>query len=404
MLVEAVERYCEAPAAETTAEAAEICKAERAAEAGETATAGGSTDEPATDEDEPADEVTGTGATTEGADTEPSGTNDAGGHGTDEEFGTDEPQPPAEDGGGSSDGDAENDASNAEDDEPLDARGEPAGEPVLERYDDQDRALDPEASAPASVATIWLHRTLPDPTPVARRLAPGFAKQLAAASKRAGVDWAIVLAAIRAEGHISRWPADRREIRARAKQLRSALRSAGEWEAFLALTGRTAYADQAAALMHYNRAVGLRALVTGLEAAKPKLEQKILADSRLDIYGDGQGDIRARRIDVRVLVLLRYLAERYEQVTVSSLDTGHGVYARPGVVSAHKYGLAVDIAALGGQSILGNSAPGGVTEQAVRDILLLPTELRPKQVISLLGLGGASFPMGDHADHIHVGY
>jgi hypothetical protein len=25
-------------------------------------------------------------------------------------------------------------------------------------------------------------------------------------------------------------------------------------------------------------------------------------------------------------------------------------------------------------------------------------------VISLLGLGGPSFPMGDHGDHIHVGY
>jgi hypothetical protein len=25
-------------------------------------------------------------------------------------------------------------------------------------------------------------------------------------------------------------------------------------------------------------------------------------------------------------------------------------------------------------------------------------------VISLLGLGGPSFPLGDHDDHIHVGY
>jgi hypothetical protein len=25
-------------------------------------------------------------------------------------------------------------------------------------------------------------------------------------------------------------------------------------------------------------------------------------------------------------------------------------------------------------------------------------------VISLLGLGGPSFPLADHADHIHVGY
>jgi hypothetical protein len=91
-------------------------------------------------------------------------------------------------------------------------------------------------------------------------------------------------------------------------------------------------------------------------------------------------------------------------VTVSCLDSGHRLYARPGVISAHKYGLAVDIAALGGTPILGNQQAGGLTEKAVRNILLLPVELRPKQVISLLGLGGPSFPLADHYDHIHVGY
>jgi hypothetical protein len=52
----------------------------------------------------------------------------------------------------------------------------------------------------------------------------------------------------------------------------------------------------------------------------------------------------------------------------------------------------------------GSQQPGGVTEAAVRNILLLPAELRPLQVISLLGLGGPSFPMANHFDHIHVGY
>ena len=40
----------------------------------------------------------------------------------------------------------------------------------------------------------------------------------------------------------------------------------------------------------------------------------------------------------------------------------------------------------------------------MRNILLLPVELRPRQVISLLGLGGPSFPLANHYDHIHVGY
>ena len=39
----------------------------------------------------------------------------------------------------------------------------------------------------------------------------------------------------------------------------------------------------------------------------------------------------------------------------------------------------------------------------MRNILRLPAELQAKQVI-LLGLGGPSFPLADHDDHIHVGY
>ena len=44
-----------------------------------------------------------------------------------------------------------------------------------------------------------------------------------------------------------------------------------------------------------------------------------------------------------------------------------------------------------------------MTERAVRNILLLPVELRPQQVISLLGLGGPSFPLANHHDHCTSG-
>ena len=48
--------------------------------------------------------------------------------------------------------------------------------------------------------------------------------------------------------------------------------------------------------------------------------------------------------------------------------------------------------------------PGGMTERALRDILLLPKELWPSELISLFDMGGPSFAMADHADHIHVGF
>ncbi len=176
------------------------------------------------------------------------------------------------------------------------------------------------------------------------------------------------------------------------------------WRGALALSGRTSFADRASALADYYRAVGLESLVTGLEQSKSRLVERLLADDRITIYDGGRTDLAAGRIDVRIVVLLSYLAERHGSVTVSSLFSGHRRFARAGVVSAHVYGHAVDIASVGGASIAGNQRPGGLTEAAVRSVLLLPAELQPQQVISLLGLGGPSFPLADHGDHIHVGY
>ena len=154
----------------------------------------------------------------------------------------------------------------------------------------------------------------------------------------------------------------------------------------------------------YDRAVGLSGLVRGLEATKTSLEERLLNDPMVNIYPGGRDDIAKDKVDVRVLVTIAYLRESFGQVTVSCLISGHRLYARPGVISAHIYGRAVDIAGLGGTSIMGHQQPGGLTEQAVRDILLLPGEVMPKQVISLLGLGGPSFPLANHFDHIHVGW
>jgi len=265
-----------------------------------------------------------------------------------------------------------------------------------------DAAVDAENAS--SFGTFWLHRTLPDPTPPARRLEPRFARNLVSVSRSQHVDWALVLAVVRAHGNRTSVPASKTGLRTLASNLRRLHASQNAWQAVLGLEGRTAFADRAIALRNYNRAVGLRTLVRGLVASKATLRDRVLSDRRIDIYAGGRSDIAAGREDVRILALLRYLAEAHGQVTVSCLLTGHGLYARPGVVSAHIYGEAVDISALGGVSIYGNQQPGGVTEKAVRNILLLPVELRPKQVISLLGLGGPSFALADHYDHIHVGY
>jgi hypothetical protein len=262
--------------------------------------------------------------------------------------------------------------------------------------------LDAEASLPG--ATVWIHRAAVDPTPAASRLRIKFARELVSYSRQAGVDWALVLAVLRADGHNGRSPATRIELRSLSLRLAKFGGRANGWAAALAVSSQAGFADRVVALRHYYRAVGMASLVHGLLSQKRDLEDRVLNDPRLTIYSGGRSDIVAHKVDVRVLATVLYLADTFHQVTVSCLLSGHRLYARPGVISAHIYGRAVDIAALGGVSVYGHQQPGGVTDQAVRALLFLPGGMLPSQVISLLGLGGPSFPLANHYDHIHIGY
>jgi hypothetical protein len=265
-------------------------------------------------------------------------------------------------------------------------------------------APQPEIEGPASAATIWLNSPLPDPTPPAVRLSPKFAANLKTAAKSGGVDWAVMLGILRARGATGHIPADRVTLNRLAMRLDSFGPSRGDWSRIVAYSGDSRFADKASALARYDRAVGLDALVNGLEASKAAIASKVLSDPSIAIYQGGRNDIIANKIDVRVLAMIAYLRESFGSVTVSCLLSGHRLYARPGVVSAHIYGRAVDISAIGGVPIQGHQQPGGITERTVREILEAPAEVMPRQVISLLGLGGPSFPLADHYNHIHIGY
>jgi len=266
------------------------------------------------------------------------------------------------------------------------------------------KAPAPELEGAAS-AVVYLNRALPDPTPPALRLTPRFAKHLRSVARTNHVDWALMLGVLRAEGDNGSAPAKLRGLRTLASRLSQMGAGGGSpWVAMFSLSSNASFADRAVALAHYYRPVGLPALVNGLLAEKTALGQKVLNDPRASIYAGGRGDIQSGRVNVRVLAVIEYLADSFGQVSVSCLISGHRLYARPGVISAHIFGLAADISSVGGISITGHQQPGGVTERAVREVLLLPPEVMPKQVISLLGLGGPSFPLANHFDHIHIGY
>jgi hypothetical protein len=137
---------------------------------------------------------------------------------------------------------------------------------------------------------------------------------------------------------------------------------------------------------------------------KPLLEKRVLSDPRIKIYPGGRDDIKTGQIDRRVLVVLAYLAESGLEPTVSCLKSGHSEMTSSGNVSEHWSGNAVDISAINGVPINGHQGPGDVAEQTVKRLMMLQGTIEPHQIISLLDFGRNTMAMGDHADHVHVGF
>ncbi|MCW2922600.1 MAG: Lytic transglycosylase catalytic [Thermoleophilia bacterium] len=136
--------------------------------------------------------------------------------------------------------------------------------------------------------------------------------------------------------------------------------------------------------------------------------QTVLSDPRIQFDASGIGDVSSGQIDGRILDALELAAQQFGTVKVSSLKSDHPVMTASGNVSEHSMGCAADIGTIGHTYITPSSqTPGSEVEQAVRFFMGLGAvqpDLAPHQVISLFDLGGASLAMGDHDDHIHLGY
>jgi Transglycosylase SLT domain len=150
--------------------------------------------------------------------------------------------------------------------------------------------------------------------------------------------------------------------------------------------------------------VGAGNVTQDLLMPKTALERKVLADPRLSIYSCGRSDIQTGQIDQRILAAMEYLADNGFRLTITSLKCGHGLYTTSGSISEHSTGDAMDIADVNGIPIAGHQGSGSITEIVIKTLLQLQGSMQPHQIISLMNLGGPSFAMADHWDHIHVGY
>jgi murein DD-endopeptidase MepM/ murein hydrolase activator NlpD len=139
--------------------------------------------------------------------------------------------------------------------------------------------------------------------------------------------------------------------------------------------------------------------------SKGALERRVLADKQIELPDCDRIEVRTGQIDRRLLATLAYLSEQGYRLTITSMLCGrHGSITTSGNISNHSFGSAVDIAMVNGIPILGHQGPGSITNTVLKEVLRLQGTLIPEELISLEELGGPSFAMGDHADHIHIGW
>jgi hypothetical protein len=141
--------------------------------------------------------------------------------------------------------------------------------------------------------------------------------------------------------------------------------------------------------------------------SKEQLIQRVLHDSRIQIYGCGIADIRSGQIDRRVLATMLYLASNGLKPTITALKCGHSYLTSSGNVSEHSTGTAMDIGAINGIIIRPSTqGPGSITDVTIQALLKLQGTMKPHQIISLMTFAGAdnTLSLPDHDDHIHVGW
>ena len=127
----------------------------------------------------------------------------------------------------------------------------------------------------------------------------------------------------------------------------------------------------------------------------------MLHNKNVVLDASGIADVRAGRIDPRVVSVLETLSHKH-RITVSCTASDHPELTSTGSVSNHHFGRAVDIAAIDGQPV----GPGNeVARQVAQHLGDLPADIRPDEVGGpwLVDVPG-SFTNAEHQDHLHVGF
>jgi hypothetical protein len=136
--------------------------------------------------------------------------------------------------------------------------------------------------------------------------------------------------------------------------------------------------------------------------SKQQLERQVLRDGGIQLGRCGRQDVRAGRVDKRVLALLEYLSVSGLRPTASGLActaANAGAANAPAGESID----AVDIAAVNGVAIAGHDGAGSAADETVRKLLQLQGLARPQRIVSALSYPGTKIAQASAgARKIHV--
>jgi hypothetical protein len=127
----------------------------------------------------------------------------------------------------------------------------------------------------------------------------------------------------------------------------------------------------------------------------------LLGNQNVVLDADGVADIRAGRIDPRIVAVLTTLS-RTHRITVSAMCSDHPKFTSGASVSNHYYGRGMDIAAIDGVPVSpANTAARSVaTELSALDRSYRPDEVGTPWAIAAPGF----FTSAEFQDNIHVAF
>ncbi len=141
--------------------------------------------------------------------------------------------------------------------------------------------------------------------------------------------------------------------------------------------------------------------------SKPALQRRVLGDENIKMGDCDRQYVAGGTIDRRLLAALAFLSEKGYDLLITSMYCGREVsITTSGNISNHSRASAADIAAINGEIVSSaTQGPGSLTDKVARELLSLQGIMAPDEVITLLSYPQtAGFAMGDHDDHLHLGY